>query len=566
MDQLHCPAETVAEALLGLLRARGIDYLFGNAGTDFAPVIEGLVRGRQAGIAMPEPVTVPHETLAVGLAHGFYLATGRPQAVMVHVNVGMANALMGLINAARDHVPILFMSGRTPFTEAGLRGSRDLPIHWGQEMFEQGAMVREVVKWDYELRLGEQLETVVDRALQIAMTEPRGPVYLSLPREVLAQGMQGFTCGSEPALRPPAPSLPVPEVLEEAAGILARAKRPVVIAGRADPAAFHALGGLAGAHALPVVEFWPSRNCMASDHLLHGGFDVAPWIEDADAVLAVDAMVPWLPARHAVPKGCPVIQLGPDPQFSELPVRGFRADLALRGNVAATLAALDAALGRTPDEGMRERRRKPLVEKAAELRTARLAAAGEGRRQPMTPGWISRCIDEAKDPGTVLVSELAADPSVMTFTEPMTCLGHSLAGGLGWGLPAALGVQMADPGRLVIAAVGDGCYTFANPVACHQYAEAQGLPVLTIVFNNGVWNAVRKATRAVYPDGHAARANQMPLSSLEPSPDYEAIVRASRGHGERVEDPDELPGALNRAIHIIRTERRQVLLNVLCAL
>ena len=167
--------QTVAEAYLTLLKARGVDWLFANAGTDFAPVIEAFSRGATAGLAMPEPLAAPHETVAVGMAHGYYLASGRPQAVMVHVNVGMANALMGLLNAAREDVPILFTSGRTPITEAGRLGSRDLPIHWGQEMRDQGAMLREYVKWDYELRYGDQIEKILDRALAIAMTPPRGP-------------------------------------------------------------------------------------------------------------------------------------------------------------------------------------------------------------------------------------------------------------------------------------------------------------------------------------------------------------------------------------------------------
>jgi acetolactate synthase-1/2/3 large subunit len=105
---------------------------------------------------------------------------------------------------------------------------------------------------------------------------------------------------------------------------------------------------------------------------------------------------------------------------------------------------------------------------------------------------------------------------------------------------------------------------FANPVACHQAAEALDLPLLTVVFNNGVWNAVRKSTASVYPDGHAVRSNRMPLSSLEPSPAYEKIVEASRGYGERVETPDELPAALERALHAITHEGRQALLNLIC--
>jgi acetolactate synthase-1/2/3 large subunit len=153
----------------------------------------------------------------------------------------------------------------------------------------------------------------------------------------------------------------------------------------------------------------------------------------------------------------------------------------------------------------------------------------------------------------------------MTFARPGGYFSHTLAGGLGWGLPAALGAQLADRDRLVIAAVGDGSYMFANPVACHQVGEALGLPVLTVVFNNGVWNAVRKSTRAVYPDGHAARSNRMPLASLEPSPAYEKIIEASGGYGERVETADELPAALERALHAVRQEKRQALLNVRCS-
>jgi acetolactate synthase-1/2/3 large subunit len=106
---------------------------------------------------------------------------------------------------------------------------------------------------------------------------------------------------------------------------------------------------------------------------------------------------------------------------------------------------------------------------------------------------------------------------------------------------------------------------FANPVACHQVGEALGLPVLTVVFNNGVWNAVRKSTRAVYPDGFAARSNRMPLASLEPSPAYEKIIEASGGYGERVETADDLPQALDRALHAVRAEKRQALLNVRCS-
>jgi acetolactate synthase-1/2/3 large subunit len=565
MTRISLETETVAEAYLGLLKARGIDYLFANAGTDFAPIIEALMRGQKAGIAMPEPLAIAHETAAVAMAHGYYLLTGRPQAVMVHVNVGMANALMGLLNAARDNVPILFTSGRTPLTEAGRLGSRDLPIHWGQEMRDQGGMLREYVKWDYELRFGEQLEAIVDRALAIAMAAPRGPVYLSLPREALAAPLPGLSFAKSPRLTPAAPPHPAPEALEQAAHILARAERPLIVTSRAgrDPGAFEALADFSERFAIPVVEFWPSQASLPADHPLHGGFDVAPWITEADAVLVLDALVPWIPSRHRLAEACKVIQIGPDPLFSGLPMRSFPADVAIASVPGTALLALRDALPGRPAAGI-ESRRSRAREKARELHEARLADAEAGRTSPMTAAWVSLCLDRIKGKDSILLNELGCDPSVMTFTRPDSLFGHSLAGGLGWGLPAALGARLACPDRPVIAAVGDGSYLFANPVACHQVAEALDLPLLTIVFNNGRWDAVRKSTLSVYPDGHAARTNRMPLTSLAPSPAYEKIVAACGGHGELVEDPDALPAALERALQVVQTERRQALLNVVC--
>ncbi len=178
---------SVAEAYLELLAARNIDYFFGNAGTDFAPIIEAYAKRFSQEQTLPRPIPVPHEVTAVAMAHGYTMVTGRPQVVMVHTIPGTANAISGIINAARANIPMLFTAGRTPITEGDATGARNGSIHWAQESFDQAAMVREWVKWDYELRHGADLEGVVDRALAIAESQPSGPVYLTLPREVLAE-------------------------------------------------------------------------------------------------------------------------------------------------------------------------------------------------------------------------------------------------------------------------------------------------------------------------------------------------------------------------------------------
>ena len=186
MDGASNTTISAAEGLLRALKRRGIDYVLANAGTDFAPVIEGLVRAAGRKDAIPRFITVPHENLAMAMAHGYYQVAGKPAGVMVHVTVGTGNTICALMNAARDNVPLLLMAGRTPLTQDGHIASRSAPIHWGQENFDQGGITREYTKWDFELRAGQPVDEIVGRALDIALSEPRGPVYLTLPREVLA--------------------------------------------------------------------------------------------------------------------------------------------------------------------------------------------------------------------------------------------------------------------------------------------------------------------------------------------------------------------------------------------
>ena len=127
-----------------------------------------------------------------------------------------------------------------------------------------------------------------------------------------------------------------------------------------------------------------------------------------------------------------------------------------------------------------------------------------------------------------------------------------------------MGIKLAAPDRLVIATLGDGTYMFGNPTPCHFVSQALGLPTLTVVFNNGMWNAVRRANLRMYPDGWAARANRFPLSELEPSPRFEILVTACGGYGERVESASEVLPALRRALRVVRDEKRQAVLNMIC--
>ena len=574
---------TAAEAVLAALAKRGVEYLYVNAGTDFASIVEAYAareshRSGSPRLAFPTPVVCLHENLAVGMAHGYALASGKPQAVMVHVSVGTANCVCGLMNAARDQVPLLLAAGRTPLYERGRRGARDAPIHWAQEMFDQGGLVRELVKWDYELRDGMQAELVIDRALAIARAPPPGPVYLTLPREVLAQEIAADDLASSETAVPGSPA-PDPADVERLAHLIAAAELPIILTSGSGAVSAsqalqtqQALGQFVQRFGIGVVEYLSRRVQLPSSHPLYLGTHNQVALERADLILVVDTDVPWIPTTCEPRPDTRVVHIGVDPLFAHYPIRTFRTDLALATTLEQLLpplaAALDhrAAVGAT-DYGARAQRVQELAAaRRAELAARRKRIAAEGR---LTRAWLTMCLNAAVSRDTSIVNEYWIERELLDRELPGTWFATPPAGGLGWGLPAALGVAQFDAkakeSPLVIAAVGDGSYVFANPAACHQAAAALKLPVLTVVCNNRQWGAVEWAARAVYPRGHAAdRGTPVPLSSLEPAPQFEKYIEASGGYGERVTDPKELPDALERAVRVVRRERRQALLNVIC--
>ena len=566
---MEIPVENTADAYLELLSRRGVKYFFANAGTDFAPLVECFSKRKTENQPCPTPVLCPHEATAVSMAHGYYMVTGEPQAAMVHVTVGTANAAAQIMNAAKAHVPVLFTAGRTPINEEGVPGHRSVYIHWAQESRDQAGMIREYVKWDYELRNAGQLETVIDRALTLAMADPPGPVYLVLPREVLAEEQQTLTLKRPEARFGGASSQPDTEEIVRAADLLASARSPLIIAGAAgvNPEAVPPLIDLAETGAIPVVEHRNIYMNFPTDHPLHLGFEPGPLLQEADVVVVVEADVPWVPSFGKPTENTAVIHLGRDPYFSDYPIRGYPMDVALKGDPAAGLRSLSHALSERlngKETELDKRRARHAAVHDQQRKEWKQAGEAAGKAKPIDYRWVSRCINEVFDEDTVLVNEYDLLPQHVDFTRPATYFGSSHASGLGWGLGASLGVKLAKPEKTVIACVGDGSYIFNSPTSAHFVSRAQNLPILTVVFNNQCWNAVRSAAQDLYPDGWAAGRNQFPLSDLQPSPHFEKMMDVHEGYGERVDDPGELPAALQRALKAVREEGRQALLNVIC--
>ncbi len=553
--------QIAAEAFLRALADHGADYFFANPGTDFPPIVEAFSRAKKTNAKVPKPVLVPHENLAVSMAHGAYLMTGRPQAVMVHVNVGTANTINNLINASRDRVPLILAAGRTPITEKGSFGSRTRPIHWAQEMFDQAGMVRETVKWDYELRVPNQVGDAVSRAVEVSMARPRGPVYLVLPREPLSAPLSEPIAPLKP--RPMAAAAhPDPQAIVQLAEWIAAAERPLIITSTIEEAAVEPLTHLAERCAIPVVVHNPRSVCLPTTHPMHFGFEPGALLTDADLVIVLEADVPWIPHLQSPPAGARIVHVGEEPAYVRYPMRSFPSNLAIAAGPTNTLNALNSALEHRLQmaEARIASRRNKLTERMR-TRRAQLAKEAAPAADKISPEYLSHAIGETLG-DAVIFNEYPLRADHCAREKPGSLFALGPAGGLGWGLGAALGAKLAAPDKLVVATLGDGAYMFANPMAGHWVAGTQKLPILTIVFNNSRYGAVRRSTLSMFKDGAAGENDGRFLADLDPAPPYEQIAAAQGAYAERVERAAEVPDALARAREAVMNGR-QALLNVI---
>ena len=568
------PAES-AEAYVRALIAHGVECLFMNPGTDTIPIQEALSKLEQLGEPVPRTVLCLFELVALAAAHGYYQATGRPQAVLVHVDVGTQNLGGMLHNAQRGRAAVLIAAGRTPYTtDSSQRGTRDTYIHWLQEQFDQHGIVRNFVKWDYELRRPEQMGEVIGRALQIAASDPPGPVYLSLPREVLMTEV-GDVKQPAPELTAPARlGAGDPDALRDVARHLVRSERPIVLtstSGRTRQG-FEALVKLATLLALPVVERRERTNFPTS-HPLHQGFQPGPFVEAADVILVVDSDVPYIPTQVTPRSDATIVQIDVDPIKERIPLWSFPLTSAIRADSARALelvAGYAAELLTDGDKARIETRRAELTARHNERRAARKASAQAMQNtRPLTAEWLGYCIGQLQReaPECVFVDEsLTSHVAVWNHVdtdEPGTMFGSG-GSSLGWGLGAALGIKLARPDRPVVLVVGDGSFIFGEPLAAIWASQMNQAPILAIVFNNGAYNANKAPLISAYPKGYSVQGRHFVGTDLAPSPRYDLLAAVVGAVGERVDDPVEVLPALRRGLEHVRAGR-SVILDVILA-
>src|SRR5262245_35837969 len=550
---LHAAQRSVeaAEMYVRALMAQGVDRLFLNPGTDTIPIQEALSKLEQTGEPVPRTVLCLFELVAPAAAHGYYQATGRPQAVLVHVDVGTQNLGGTLHNAQRGRAAVLICAGRTPYTtDPRQRGTRDTYTHWLQEQFDQHGIVRNFVKWEYELRRADQMGEVVARGFQIAASDPPGPVYLTLPREVLMTEVDDRTAVARDRVPNARLGAGDPDALRDIAIRLVGSERPVVLTsttGRTQ-AGLDGLVRLAELLALPVVDRRDRTNFPTTNGL-HQGFQPGPFVESADLILVLDSDVPYIPTQVTPREDATIIQIDLDPVKDRIPLWSFPLTRAVRADTSRALALIaDCAAEMLTDEAKRriEARRAELTERHQQRRAAGEAAAlATSETMPIAVDWLACCVGQLQReaPECVFVDEsLTSSAAVWNHvdsTEPGTIFGSG-GSSLGWGLGAALGHKLARPDHPVVLLVGDGSFVFGEPLAALWASRAHDAPILVVIFNNGAYNANKAPLRSAYPEGYSVKGDHFVGTDLLPAPRYDLLAAVVGAIGERVDDPGQV--------------------------
>jgi acetolactate synthase-1/2/3 large subunit len=563
---------SASTALLDALQEAGVEFIFANLGSDHPGIVESLAEARATGRPVPQLITCPNEMVALSAAHGFAQVSGRAQAVLVHVECGTQALAGALHNVAKARIPVLILAGTSPFTQEGeLRGSRNEFIQWIQDVHDQRGIVRGYVKYDNEVRTGRNIQQLTYRALQLAHSDPRGPVYLMAAREVLEEQVP-----AEPTAwadwQPIAPNGLPPEAVAPLAELLAGARRPLVVSsfvGR-NVEAVAELIKLCRRIGAGVLESVPSYvNYPHHDPLYQGNQwnepRQNPALAEADLVLVLDSDVPWIPTVSRPDPSATIVHIDVDPLKQQMPLWHIAAKQVFRADVATALRQLNAALDGfgIDEDAVAERRAHYAAQHEQRAEALRRLERPEGDQ--ITPEWLTAEVRRRLDDTAIIVNEgITNYPTIVSHMAPSRpgSMFASGGGSLGWSGGAAIGMKLASPDATVVALTGDGSYLFSVPSSVHWMARRYRTPFLQIVYNNRGWKAPRFSTLGVHPDGYASRSDDIGVS-FDPAPDHAAIAAAAGGAFARtVQRPDELGEALDQAFHAVRVEGRAAVLDV----
>ncbi len=529
----------VAGVLMEILKSAGVRYLFGNPGTTELPFLDALP---DSGL---EYIVSLQEATAVAAADGYAQASGKVGVVNVHVAPGLANGISILHNAARAKTPLLVTAG-----QQDTRFLMDQPILAADLV----RMAEQFTKWSYEIRRAEEGPVALRRALKVALTPPTGPVFLSLPMDLMGAVVED---GGEGPREVSGRSRPDGAALGRAAELLGSARAPLIIAGdgvarSGAVAELTALAELLGArvHGEPVYR----RSNFPGNHpLWRGGLFPAPSgvrkaLEGSDALLIVGASVfTWFLHTEGTPfpRGLRIVQV--DDDAWEIG-RSYPVTLGIVADPRETLAELTHALAARQTDAQRNAAAER-VEKLGKTRgelmgRVKAVAEAEAQRTPIGQAYLMATLAALLPADAVIVDESATSlPFVlryMPFATPGSFYG-SKTGTLGWGMGAAIGVQLASPGRRVVATIGDGSVMY-SPQSLWTAAHYR-LPITYVVPNNSSY-AILKSGMLSLDLASAKRGIYPGMDLVDPEVDYPGLARALGVRAERVEKPGDLRDVL----------------------
>ncbi|MBV8753925.1 MAG: hypothetical protein JO328_13775 [Hyphomicrobiales bacterium] len=550
------------EAILEAFRKLKIDYIMSSPGSEWSPVWEALARQKLDNKAGPAFVESWHETLAVNMATGYTLITGRPQAVLLHAGVGMLQGLMGVHGALQNEVPMVVMSGESQ--SLGENPDLDIEQQWYTGLTFGGIerLVEPVAKWARVVTSPYTLYESVIRAGEMAQRTPKGPVYLNVPLEHM---LHDWTPPDGARDVPAAPLVqPRAQDIEQVAELLRDAKNPVIVAETAgrDPAAFSALVELAELCAIPAMNGRASNYAnFPTDHPLYLGMGRYKALKDADLVLLVGGRAPWYPPRRRPTRG-KIVAIGENPHKGDMIYQSMHADVYLEGDAAQSIKLLTTAmksikLDAKAIAARRQRFAREHEEYVAGLRAEREKAQNGSGIDPLS---LLGALGDVMPADTIYVDETITHSQLLRQHLPMKKPQSFFrgSGGLGQGIGTALGIKLAARERPVVLLVGDGSFLYNPIIQALGASKRHGLPVTIIVLNNKKYEAMRKGHVHHYPDG-ASDTQNLHYGVTIDGPDYEQLGSHFGLHGQRVEKRAELPDALRGALAATKEGRTAIL-------
>jgi acetolactate synthase-1/2/3 large subunit len=554
------------EAILDACRKLNVDYIVSSPGTEWAPVWEAMANQMQNGKDGPAFMDCWHETLAVDIAAGYTLVTGRMQAVLLHAGSGLLQGMMGVHGAYLAGVPMVVISGETmtygenPDFDPGAQWVNNLSVVGGTTR-----LIEPIVKYACQAGSPYTIYESVIRAGELSQRTPTAPTYLSVSTETL---MEEWVPPAQERTVPAAPKLLcAPEDIDKLAALLAKANNPVVIteSAGAQVETYNALVGLCDVLALPVIET-PSALFanFPKEHPMHQGHDFMQFKNDSDLVIVLRTRVPWYPTSTR-PEKAKIVVIDETPHRDSMVYQNLHADMYLEGNVAATLEALTEALRSTGlDDAAIEARRVKLTESHDKLQEKRRAEHAEARKKPVIdPIWVCAALGEVMPEGTAYVDEVTTHTPLLrqhiNWKGPQSLF--SRQGGLGQGLGLSLGVKLAKPDDYVVTVIGDGAFLYNPVLQALGAARDYNLPTLTVILNNEKYSAMQGMHLKMYPDGTAVETDTFHGTHIN-APDFVKVAEAFGAYGEKVEDPEKLIQALRNGMKAV-DEGRSAIINVI---